>query len=138
MTVFGRPVYAIKSQSATPRPFVLDADSNEPFDHPIATNGPGAPERNVTLNAEPDILAFASGVSRAFPEIPALGIDIIRDAASGKLYVLEVNASGLTWHISSNYGVSLQRDRKLDIRGQFGALDVISDALIEVTRREAV
>ena len=51
--------------------------------------------------------------------------------------MLEVNASGLTWHISSNYGIGLQRKYGVDLNSQFGALDIIADALVDITRREA-
>jgi hypothetical protein len=77
-------------------------------------------------------------VAAAFPEIPSLGIDIIREEETRWLYCLEVNASGFTWHISSAYGLGLQRRHNVDLPGQFGALDVIADALIEATRREAI
>jgi hypothetical protein len=37
----------------------------------------------------------------AFPRIPILGCDIIREAPTGRLFAIEVNAGGNVWHISS-------------------------------------
>ena len=72
-----------------------------------------------------------------FPDIPVLGIDIVRDVHTRSLYALEVNAGGATWHMSSNFGLHMQQVRGIDITKQFHALDVIADAMIEATRRLA-
>jgi hypothetical protein len=113
---------------------VLDPDGTEPFEYPIAANHG---ERTVTLNYDPEILAFGASTAAAFPDVPVLGVDVIRDAATGLLYALEVNAGGLTWHTSSNLGIALQRDRRIDLVAQFGAREIVADALIEKTRAEA-
>ena len=135
MTVFGRAVYSAKSrQKHSPQVDMATLDERQSFHMPIASN---SGDRTLALNYEPDILAFGSNVAGVFPEAPALGVDIIRDHASGALYVLEVNASGLVWHISSGYGLVMQHKYGVDFQGQFGALDIIADALIDVARREA-
>jgi hypothetical protein len=66
-----------------------------------------------------------------------LGVDVIRDYRDGRLYMLEVNSGGRTWHTSSGIGVKLQRDRGINFVTQFGAHDIIADALVERTRKEA-
>jgi hypothetical protein len=48
-----------------------------------------------------------------------------------------VNPSGQVWHLSTELGKMEQREYGADYYAQFGALDVIADALIDVTRREA-
>jgi len=134
MTVFGRAIYSIMSRSSDARPFDLDALGDDRLDQPVASN---SGERTLELNFERDVIDFGKEVARAFPEIPVLGVDIVREQATGRLYALEVNARGMTWHISSNYGLVHQRKYGLDLHGQFGAIDVLADALIDVTRREA-
>jgi hypothetical protein len=137
MVVLGRPVYGVRSLFDNERPYVLDPNGTEPLDVPAATNAEDSAPRTVSFCYEGDALEYAGSVARAFPERPALGVDLVREEATGDLYVLEVNAGGQTWHISSNYGLKFQRERKMDFMAQFGALDIIANALIEVTRREA-
>jgi hypothetical protein len=132
-TVFGRAVFSMISTNLDPRP-PLDRDCDRPGGLPIASN---AGRRQVDVNSDPDVIAFAREISRFFPEIPVLGIDMIREAGTGLLYGLEVNSAGFTWHLSSDYARPLREKYGLDLYGQFGALEVIAEALIEVTRREA-
>jgi hypothetical protein len=135
MTVYGRPVYCSHSILLTPRP-PLDPDGDEPIDLSIAANADGW--RRVEQAYDSEVITAAVGAQRAFPDVPVLGVDLVRDVGSGAIYILEVNPSGYTWHISSNYSKKVQREHGLDYMGQFGALDIIADALIDATRREAV
>jgi hypothetical protein len=134
MVVYGRPVYCSRSTLLTPRP-ALDPDGDEPLDLPIAANADGW--RRVEQAYDSEVIAVAARAQRAFPEIPVLGVDLVRDAGSGAIYILEVNPPGSTWHISSDYSKEVRREHGLDYMGQFGALDIIADALIDATRREA-
>ena len=134
MTVFGRPVYCSCSTLLTPRA-PLDPDGPNPLDRPIAANSDGA--RRVEQCYDEVVIDFARDAYRAFPDIPVLGVDMVREAATGTIYLLEVNPSGYTWHISSDYSDNLRREHHIDYRTQFGAIDIIADALIDATRREA-
>jgi glutathione synthase/RimK-type ligase-like ATP-grasp enzyme len=134
MLVLGEPVYSLVSAALTARP-VLDPDGREPLDLPIASN---AGERTLELNFEPDVITFSRRAARCFPEFACLGVDIVREAASGRLFALEVNTSGSVWHISSDYAAPQRTQLDLDLHGQFGAVDIIANALIETTRRDAV
>ncbi len=91
----------------------------------------------VELRAEPDMIALSIRAASAFPTLPVLGVDLLRDLTTGRLYVIEVNPSGQVWHLSSEIGRKAQCQAGVDYYSQFGALDVIADALIDVTRREA-
>jgi hypothetical protein len=71
-------------------------------------------------------------------DLPSLGIDIIRDAETKELFVVELNSSGWNWHLSSDVGLQNQRDYGMDHYFQFDALRVIADSLIEKTRTLAV
>ena len=134
LTVLGQVVYCIASRSSKARPFDLDPNGEGPLDAPVASN---SGERTISFCHEDDIIAAGRETARAISDLPVLGVDVIREAATGQLFVLEVNPSGLTWSMSSDYGLALQRKHGIDLYSQFGALDVIADALIEATRREA-
>jgi hypothetical protein len=132
--VLGKCAYSLTSRATSPRPFALDPDGDAPLDVPIAAN---VADRKVEFNYDPEIIAWGENVQRAFPDVPVLGVDVVREESTGRLFGLEVNAGGLTWSISSNYGLEMQRKHGLDFKAQFNALEIIADALIERTRREA-
>jgi hypothetical protein len=73
----------------------------------------------------------------AFPECPVIGVDIVRDSQSGRLYVLEVNPHGAVWHLSSTLGKKMDPGHVRDLYAQFNALDRAADLLIEKARAEA-
>ena len=132
-TVFGRIVYSVTGVSDAP-PVERDPAGAEPLDVPVASN---SGERHLVMNYREDIFAAARQVAAALPDMASLGMDLICEAATGQIFVLEVNPKGSTWHISSTAGLARQRTSNQDWSAQFGALDIIADALIEVTRREA-
>jgi hypothetical protein len=93
--------------------------------------------RKIAASFDADVLALAPQIAAAFPEVAVLGIDLVRQAATGRLYVLETNPNGYTWHLSSNLGKSVQQRVGIDRYAQFDALSVAADVLIERTRAEA-
>jgi hypothetical protein len=99
-----------------------------------------APSRSSTYSLVDDaeVIGLAESAHRlAFPDYPYLGFDLVRDADTGELSVIEVNSGGVTWHLSSQLGRSMQRDHRMDLYGQFGALDRAAERLIELTRSRA-
>jgi hypothetical protein len=48
-----------------------------------------------------EILSLAERAHAAFPDVPLLGVDVLRDADTGQLFVIELNSLGFTWHFSS-------------------------------------
>ena len=66
-----------------------------------------------------EIIEFGLSAHRAFPKLPLLGVDVIRDAETGKLYVTEVNASGYVWHFSSPKGLETQKQFGYSMESQF-------------------
>lgn len=133
MTVLGRPIYANESTSLAPRP-PLDAKGLDPIDVPIAAND--LPRRIVPCRDE-EVITFACEVHRRFEHIPNMGVDIVRHEQSGQLFVLEVNSSGRTWHLSSDFGLGQQRRNRHDYYRQFNALEALVMGFIETTRRLA-
>lgn len=132
MTVLGRPIYSALSTSVEEQP---DPTQSDAFEIDVAANNV---RRRVTLNYETDTIDLARSIHSKLPHLPSMGIDIIREHETGKLFTLEYNSKGGFWHISSNYGQHQQRIHGIDYMNQFGALDSITDALIDVTRRLAV
>lgn len=94
---------------------------------------------HIDLCADAEVLSLARRVhTEAFPEVPSLGQDIVRDAVSGKLYVCEVNPSGKSWMLTSPGGQTIAREFGLDFHAQFGALDIIAETSIDIARRYAL
>lgn len=94
-------------------------------------------DSRYTLSAERDVLALAREAHRAFPEQPLLGTDIVRDADSGELWLIECNPRGDAWLISSDMGRMIERANGLDFAAQFDALDVAARVLVRETRARA-
>ena len=66
-----------------------------------------------------------------------LGVDLVRDAETRKLYIMEVNPAGATWHFSSMSSKGYPAEHVRNLYAQFGALDKVAQLLIEKTREEA-
>ena len=65
-------------------------------------------------------------------------MDILRDAETGELFLLELNPSGNSWMLCGVAGRNIQKQFGLNFYEQFGALDIIAETSIEATRRLAV
>jgi D-alanine-D-alanine ligase-like ATP-grasp enzyme len=89
------------------------------------------------LTSEPDVLDLARRAHAAVPEIPSLGIDIVREEGTGALYVLEINPGGQAWILTNDSGIEMQAQFGFDFYPQFNALDVIADRSIEIARTYA-
>ena len=89
------------------------------------------------LASDADVISLAEQAHAAFPGQPLLGTDIVRDADTGKLYVIECNPRGDAWLISSDMGRMIAKANGLDFAGQFGALDIATETLIRESRARA-
>lgn len=99
-TLFGEPLYCYRIKSGSPRP-PLEADDEVIEQSVIATQGLDEAEREFVYEA--DVMALARAAHEAMPDVPLKGCDIMRDARTGRLFVLEVNPGGNTWHFSSQH-----------------------------------
>ena len=139
LTLFGEPLYAQYNVADAAR-VPLSAPDEEIETSVIALQT--AQGRVRELVAEPDVVAMARSCYAALPEIPLQGVDILREHGTGKLYVIEINAGGNTWHFSSRYAAELRQQlgpqyaRKR--HQQFDAMRTAARVLVEVTEREAV
>jgi hypothetical protein len=108
-TFFGKPILSIGMRSNVSRPPLAASDA-ELEATPVASNA--VKDKMRYLHADADMEALAQRVHDCLPEVPLLGVDIVREQATGELHVLECNAGGNTWHFSSKSGEKL--------RGWFG------------------
>lgn len=147
-SLFSRPLWALRSRAIEPKVDLSAPD--EVIERAAITNVNGG-QRFHEFTAEPDVLALAAAVHDAMPDVPLLGVDILRDERTGRLCVLEANPGGNTWHFSSGGGQDLRHAiaRDLQLRGdpdaaaremmiaQFGAFDVAAEVLARKTVERA-
>jgi glutathione synthase/RimK-type ligase-like ATP-grasp enzyme len=136
LTMFGEPLTASARGWVDPRRPLAEIAA-DPAGR-IASNTEGVPTSGRLVKI-PDVLALSRRVAAAFPEIPCLGQDIIRQTGTGDLYILETNPGGAIWHLSSQFAHKPGHDPDYAKAkyAQFGALDVVADQLIIRTRAEA-
>lgn len=100
----------------------------------IVSSGKGSV---FSLIDEPELNELARHVHGAFPSIPVLGVDMLRDIETGTLYVIEVNAGGFTWHVSSAIGRKIQQDFSFDIDARFHVYARAAQILVDRARKNA-
>jgi len=91
-------------------------------------------DSSYALARDADVIALAERAHAAFPDQPLLGTDIVRDADTGELQVIDCHPRGDAWLISSALGRMIARANGLDFAVQFGALEVATQVLIAETR----
>lgn len=94
-------------------------------------------DSRYALAFDAEVIALGERAHRAFPEQPLLGTDIVRDADTGGLSVIECNPRGDAWLISSDMGRMIERANGLDFAAQFGALEAAAEVLARETRARA-
>lgn len=135
LTFLGEVMYSFKSQS-----MIETIDTNkgisEILRNTVASNMLG--QRKVELFIDEEANELALKVAASFPNNPLLGVDIIRDEMTKKLYVLEINLGGNTWAFSSNIGKNLRLilGKNAMVR-QYNAWDRAAEALVKKTRELA-
>ncbi|NQT16887.1 MAG: ATP-grasp domain-containing protein [Planctomycetes bacterium] len=136
-TLFGKVLFCWRNEAdrgrrPLPGPEVFGNQSGGGMS--IVSSGRGCTYR---LENDPAIIALGERAHGAFPNVPLLGVDVIREQPSGKLYVIEVNSCGHTWHFSSPVGRSIQAQFGLDLENQFDGLRKTAHLLLDQTRRHA-
>ena len=91
----------------------------------------------MALNYDEEIIRLGEAAAAAFPDIPLLGFDIVREVPSGKLYILEANALGYVWHFSSPMGLQFQRENNFNLESQFDGLRKAAHILADKTQELA-
>lgn len=92
---------------------------------------------HYTLAYDEDVIDLAERAHAAFPDQPLLGSDIVRDADTGEIFVLEASPRGDTWYMSSDTGHEIQEANGVDFMNQFNALEIVIDELVKKTLEAA-
>jgi hypothetical protein len=100
----------------------------------IVSSGRGC---TFELFADPEIVSLAERAHAAFPRVPLLGVDILRDADTGRLFVIEVNSLGFTWHFSWPTADQVQSQFGRDLNAQFNGRRRAAAVLVEACERYA-
>ena len=133
LTLFGETLY-IKKRTLTQAFHLPVLETDIVTDRGMVTNivrGKGA--ANTELVCEDDIAMLAKQAAAAFPESPIIGVDIVREAKTGKPYVIEMNI-GNTWHFSSQ---TPGRFRGKALADFFNSWEVAAEVLVTKTLSEA-
>lgn len=133
--LFGRVMYCLVITGNKARPTLTGPDD---FD----ARGIGGQSVSIVSNArdssaefcmDAKIISFGERAGRAFPDLPMLGIDILKDAVTGKLMVTEVNALGHNWNFTPEFFATI----RVDVARQFDGLRKAAYVLAEETQRRA-
>ncbi|MEA2709727.1 MAG: hypothetical protein QOF78_2328 [Phycisphaerales bacterium] len=136
-TLFGRVLWSLKVEADHARaPLPPGPDA---FRHvPGVTVVSNSKRCVMSLNDDEEIIRFAERAHAALPQIPLLGVDVIRDATTGKLYIVELNSSGYVWHFSSELGRRAQKEFGFSLESQFDGLRKAAHILADKARELAV
>lgn len=134
-TLFGRVLYCMVITGNKERPVLRGPTDFDGRDHDgqsvsIVSN---ARDSSAEFCMDGEIISFGEHAARAFPDLPMLGVDILKDANSGQLFVIEVNALGHNWNFTVEFRAALQ----LNIARQFDGLRKAAYVLAEETQRQA-
>jgi hypothetical protein len=135
-TLFGEVVWSLRIEAGRGR---APLEGPEGFRNArqgvsIVSSGRGC---TMHLNDERDVIELGERAHAAFPDSPVLGVDIVRDAASRRLYILEVNPTGRVWTFSTKTGKALQAQFGFRLEEQFDGLRKAAGILAREARRRA-
>ncbi|MDQ3439249.1 MAG: ATP-grasp domain-containing protein [Planctomycetota bacterium] len=134
-TLFGQVLWALKVEASRTRaPMSAPEAFGTQGGLTVVSNSKGCV---MSPLFDEEVIAFGEAAHRAFPDIPLLGIDVVRRATDGKLFVIEVNASGWVWHFSSPLGVRAQKEFGFRFEDQFDGIRKAARVLAAEARRQA-
>ena len=124
-TVFGEPIFMFRSIADSSRlPFYGSTfDANFFVGRSIVATAMGC---SRDAEVPEDVIHLARKAHQAFPDIPLLGFDIVRDWKTHQLYVLEVNAFGRTYLLSEEDSKRHLDEFGFDLYKQFGGLKAVT------------
>lgn len=133
-TCFGEPYYAWKTTAAASR---LRFEEGLKGAHFFAGKSIVSTGEGCTMDPEvpSDVIQFGTRVHEAFPDIPLLSIDIIRDDRSGALYVLELNTAGLIMVATPQSMSRIKHDFGFDPCVQFGGAKAVARGIYNRVNR---
>ena len=137
-TLFGQALYCIQNEASHTR---TPLSGPQAFGRLLDDKGVSIVSTSkgctMALCYDEEVIRFAERAHDAFPEIPLLGLDIVREQPGGELHVLEVNPGGAGWHFAYPRGLRAQREFGFSFERQFDGLRKAARILAERTRKEA-
>lgn len=130
---FGHVLSALKIEASHERQPIESAENFSGVSSIVASSR-GCSE---VLSYDEEIIRYGEAAHAAFPDIPLLGFDIVREVPSGKLYIMEANAVGYVWHFSSPMGLNIQRENNIHLESQFDGIRKAALILAEKTQELA-
>lgn len=140
LSFLGQPLMCVswRRTRATKYPDTLDEIfSNESFTSNFKQEKNMFDEREFKIANDDEVIEFSKQVFNAHPELPLQGIDIVREAKSGKLYVLENNSGGNVWTFSNAISPTLKVIGRKALVTQFMAFDRAAEILVKKTHELA-
>lgn len=117
--LFGRAIYRWKltAREIPGRELPADGDFHSKSGVTVVSSGKGCVFTDVL---EPDVVELAERAAAALPDVPLLGVDIVRRQSDGQLFIIELNSSGYCFHLTSELGLKIQSSMGLDFMTQYG------------------
>jgi hypothetical protein len=136
--LFGEPLWGWSVEAAPSRRPLRERDAftggADVGGVSIVSSGKGCSFRPF---ADPSVFALAARAHAALPDVPLVGVDILRDADSGELCVIELNAIGLTWRLTSPVGRRIQAEFGFDLDAVFDVRRHAASRLADRVRAHA-
>ena len=133
-TLFGRVLYCMRITGNASRPALRGSND-------FGSRGSGN-SVSIVSNVrdsmaeccdDVEIIRFGERAARAFPDLPMLGVDVLKEVSTGRLFVTEVNALGHNWNFSREF----RENFGIDVAEQFDGLRKAAYVLAEQTQRLA-
>lgn len=131
-TLFGRALWSLRIEASHAREAL--PSRSEFHGQSVVSSGHGC---RMSLVNDAAVIALAERASMALPLVPLLGVDVLRDADSGELFVVELNSLGFTWHFSSPSGVKFQAEFGFDLSAQFDGRKRAAQLLVQACAAHA-
>jgi hypothetical protein len=133
-SLFGEPLWALRQEADTSRRPLRHRCEFDQGGISIVSSGRGCVFTPVD---DPELFAVARRAHGALADVPLVGVDILRDAETGKLFVIELNAIGLTWHLTSPIGRRVQEQFGFDLDTRFDVRRRAAKVLADRVRAHA-
>ena len=133
-TLFGRVMFCLVITGNKARPTLKGPDDFDARgDGQSVSIVSNARDSSAEFCMDAKIISFGERAARAFPDLPMLGVDILKDAVTGKLMVTEMNALGHNWNFNPEFVATI----RVDVARQFDGLRKAAYVLAEETQRRA-
>lgn len=130
-TLFGKVLYSKRYEVGENRPAWKGPEDMEFAGRSVVASAKGS---KVMPNYDEEIIRFGERAHAAFPDIPLLGFDIVRQLPSGRLFVLEANAIGYVWAFNSTHDTDFGFSAAQQFDGVRKAAYILAEKTQELAR----